>query len=50
MNHIDFNRCRIFLEKMIEQKPDSSELIQAYVKLIEKKLNLIFLGLKQMKS
>ena len=37
MNYIDFNSCRIFLEKMIEQKPDSSELIQAYVKLIEKK-------------
>ncbi len=37
MNYIDFNNCRIFLEKMIEQKPDNSELIQAYVKLIEKK-------------
>lgn len=37
MNYIDFNNCRIFLEKMIEQKPDNSDLIQAYIKLIEKK-------------
>jgi len=37
MNYIDFNNCRIFLEKMIEQKPDNTELIHAYVKLIEKK-------------
>ena len=37
MNYIDFENCRIFLEKMIEQKPDNSELIKAYVTLIEKK-------------
>jgi hypothetical protein len=37
MNYIDFNNCRIFLEKMIEQKPDNTELIHAYVKLIKKK-------------
>ncbi len=37
MNYIDFENCRIFLEKMIEQKPDNSELIKAYITLIEKK-------------
>jgi hypothetical protein len=37
MNSLDFNNCRAFLEHMIQQQPQINELIQAYVKLIEKK-------------
>lgn len=37
MNTWDFNNCRVFLEFMIEQQPQSTDLIRAYEKLIEKK-------------
>ena len=37
MNNIDFDKCRYFLENMIEKNPESKDLIQAYVKLIEAK-------------
>jgi molecular chaperone DnaK (HSP70) len=37
MNNWDFNNCRVFLENMIQQQPQNSELIKAYVTLIEKK-------------
>lgn len=37
MNNYDFYNCRLFLEGMIQNHPDNNELIQAYVKLIEKK-------------
>ena len=37
MNSWDFNNCRAFLEFMIEQQPQSTDLIRAYEKLIEKK-------------
>jgi len=37
MNSWDFNNCRAFLEFMIQQQPQSTDLIRAYEKLIEKK-------------
>jgi hypothetical protein len=37
MNDYTFYNCRVFLEAMIQNHPDNNELIQAYVKLIEKK-------------
>jgi molecular chaperone DnaK (HSP70) len=37
MNDFDFNKSRLFLETMIEKTPENKDLIQAYVKLIEKK-------------
>ncbi len=37
MNSLDFNNCRVFLEFMIQQQPQSTDLIRAYEKLIEKK-------------
>lgn len=37
MNNCDFDKSRNFLEYMIEKNPENKELIQAYVKLIEKK-------------
>ena len=37
MNDWIFNECRNFLESMINKEPENKELIQAYIKLIEKK-------------
>ncbi len=37
MNNIDFNNCRVFLERMIQEHPENKDFLQAYVKLIEKK-------------
>jgi molecular chaperone DnaK (HSP70) len=37
MNGWDFNNCRAFLEYMIQENTENSELIKAYVRLIEKK-------------
>lgn len=37
MNDFNFNNCRNFLERMIQSNPDNTELVKAYVKLIEKK-------------
>jgi len=37
MISFDFNNCRVFLEEMIKNNPENSELIKAYTKLIEEK-------------
>ncbi|MBU2926449.1 hypothetical protein Q4530_07350 [Colwellia sp. 1_MG-2023] len=37
MNDFNFNNCRNFLERVIEANPENSELVKAYVTLIEKK-------------
>lgn len=37
MNGFDFSNCKAFLEFMINQNPENTELIKAYTKLIEKK-------------
>ncbi len=46
MNSIDFDKCRVFLENMIEKNPENKELIQAYVKLIETKTEFDILYIK----
>lgn len=50
MHSFDFDKSRSFLEYMIEKNPENKELIQAYVKLVEKRLNLILPTLKVMPS
>jgi hypothetical protein len=37
MNTWDFNNCKSFLEYMIQEKENNSDLIKAYEKLIEEK-------------
>jgi hypothetical protein len=39
MNQWDFNNCRLFLEQMIRNHPENKEMILAYQKLIEKKVD-----------